>query len=276
MVQTLSMKIRSLAPGDSIGRGTVMAVLLVLLGLSACARLGLAIEQETGTQDTTVESLRSAVRDGQRIATDLRVELADQRKELAEVHVARAQLQGVLRDTERRLTEARQIIELQREELEAARVARERVEESDRRLHSRLRRLEKLLAQARRRGETSDIIPSRYVPSAGERAQLLRPSPTGLSASPRPSTSDETAVRKSGPGFGEGRQEGGESRIIVQERDTLWRLAQRHHVDVEALRRINGLQDDRIVTGWTLRLPAVDPEGGVELPGAGRSTREAP
>jgi LysM repeat protein len=227
--------------------------LIALIWLSGCAPLQPVGEPEGTDLQVTVDSLKSAVRDGQRMTADLRIELADRRKELADVHVARAQLQGMLRETENRLAEARHIIELQREELVAARVDREHVEESGRQLHSRLRRLEKLLAQARRQG---DIIPSAYVPRHS--AELTQPVHVSPQEAPlvAPMTADPFSADPIRAASKDPQSETESSHIIVvREGETLWRLARRHRVGLEELRQINGLQDDRIVTGWTLRLP---------------------
>ncbi|MBA3754491.1 MAG: LysM peptidoglycan-binding domain-containing protein, partial [Nitrospira sp.] len=43
--------------------------------------------------------------------------------------------------------------------------------------------------------------------------------------------------------------------IVVQNGETLWRLSRRHNVGLEALRLLNGLQNNLIVVGRTLRLP---------------------
>ncbi len=43
--------------------------------------------------------------------------------------------------------------------------------------------------------------------------------------------------------------------IVVQGGDTLWRLARRHKVDLDALKTLNGLPTNLIVVGRTLRLP---------------------
>lgn len=43
--------------------------------------------------------------------------------------------------------------------------------------------------------------------------------------------------------------------IVVQSGDTLWRLARRHKVSLEALKSLNGLPTNLIVVGRTLRLP---------------------
>lgn len=250
-----------------ICRRIVMAGFLALLSLSGCARLGPNIESGAADAQVTMDSLKSAVRDGQRMTTDLRIELADRRKELAEVHVARAQLQGMLRETERRLAEARQVIELQREELEAARTDRERIEQSGRQLHSRLRRLEKLLAQTRGQRETGKVIPSGYAqrPSA-ELIQPLHVSPPGSSVVAQPVMAAEV------PDVPQADSEAPRV-VVVREGETLWRLARRHQVDLEALRQLNGLQDNRIVTGWTLRLPASARAAGIHASGSRRMVR---
>ena len=252
-------------------RGLAIAGLVALVWLSGCARLELIGEPEAAESQVTVDSLKAAVREGQRTTADLRTELADHRKELADVQVARAQLQGMLRETEGRLTDARHIIELQREELAAARVDRERVEESGRLLHSRLRRLEKLLAQARRQGE---IIPSAYIPRhSGELAQPVHVSPHRA-----PSLVGQPAMAErfsADPIAGAVDVQAGADVpriILVREGDTLWRLARRHRVDLEDLRQINGLQDTRIVAGWTLRLPV--PVSAAEIRASGAQLME--
>jgi LysM repeat protein len=229
-------------------RSMILTCFLTGLSLSACTRLGPGIESDRIGPEVTVDSLKSAVRDGQRMTADLRVELADRRKELADVHVARAQLQGMLREAERRLAEARQVIELQREELEAAREDRERVEASGRQLHSRVRRLEKLLAQARRQGQTGEIIPSGYVPPR----RVLAP----FSEAARQVVAADMNVPEVVPAAVDGVGNESGRVVIVQEGETLWRLARRYQVDLDELRQLNALQDNHIVTGWTLRLPA--------------------
>ncbi len=248
-----------------------VAGFLSLVWLSGCARLPLVGELQGTDLQVTVDSLKSAVRDGQRLTADLRVELADRRKELADAHVARAQLQGMLRETENRLAEARHIIELQREELVAARVDREHVEESGRQLHSRLRRLEKVLAQARRQ---RDILPSAYVPRHA--AELTQPvhvsSATPLVAHPTMATEPFPADPLGAASKVSQAEPESPHIIVVREGETLWRLARRHRVDLEELRQINGLQDNRIVTGWTLRLPV--PTHAVDMGASGPQLME--
>ena len=43
--------------------------------------------------------------------------------------------------------------------------------------------------------------------------------------------------------------------VVIRDGDTLWRLSRRHKVSLDALRSLNDLRDNRIVTGRTLRLP---------------------
>jgi LysM repeat protein len=243
-------------------RSIILAGMLMGLSLSACARLGPTIEPDKTGSEVTMDSLKSAVRDEQRMATDLRLELSDRRKELADVHVARAQLQGMLRETERRLAEARHIIELQREELEAAREDRERVETTGRQLQGRLRRLEKLLALARRHGQTGEVIPSGYVPQ--QRAPLA-----GSTVVSRQVVAVDMNAPETMPAAMDGVEGANEARrvVIVRKGETLWRLARRYQVDLDELRQLNGLQDNHIVTGWALRLP--DSVQAAELQNAG-------
>ena len=252
----------------SMYRSIILAGFLMGLSLSACARLGPSIEPDQTGPEVTMDSLKSAVRDGQRMTADLRLELADRRKELADVHVARAQLQGMLRETERRLAEARHIIELQREELEAAREDRGRSEASGRQLHSRVRRLEKLLAQARRQGQTGEIIPSGYMPPQHAPAPL----PGSAVVSPQVVAADMN-VPDALPSAVDGVGNESARVVIVREGETLWRLARRHQVDLEELRQLNGLQNNHIVTGWTLRLPPSVQAAELHAAGARRIIR---
>jgi membrane-bound lytic murein transglycosylase D len=157
------------------------------------------------------------------------------------------------------LADARQIIELQREELEAARTDRVRIEESGRQLHGRLRRLERLLARAKRLRETGEVIPSGYAPRPStELIQPLHVSPSDAPVVTQPvMTTDIEAPRS----------------VVVHEGETLWRLARRHQVDLDALRQLNGLRDNRIATGWTLRLPASTHAAGMHASGSRRMVR---
>ncbi|WHZ21048.1 MAG: hypothetical protein OJF47_000160 [Nitrospira sp.] len=250
------------AAGLRVGCWVVGVLSLSLWG--GCARLEPIADPAPSDLQVTADSLRTAVREAQRTAADLRTELDEQRKELADVQVARAQLQGMLRETERRLTEARQVIELQREELATARIERERVAQAARPLHSGLRESATLVPY---RGKKSPSGLDVVVPAAvGARERVEVP----------PLPADEDSVPHSpvvpadvGP-VSEESQPASVSphevpavvpvrTIVVQEGETLWRLARRHKVAMEVLRVLNGLSDNRIVVGRTLRLPEPRP-----------------
>ena len=118
--------------------GCSIVATMSLLFWGGCARVTPSPESTPTDLQVAADSLKTAVREAQRTAAELRTELEEQRKELADAQVARAQLQGMLRETERRLADARQVIELQREELTSAHTERERVAQTVAPLHSRL------------------------------------------------------------------------------------------------------------------------------------------
>lgn len=254
------------AAGLRVGCWVVSVLSLFLWG--GCARLEPIAEPAPSDLQVTADSLRTAVREAQRTAADLRTELDEQRKELADVQVARAQLQGMLRETERRLAEARQVIELQREELAAARIERERVAQAARPLHSRLRQSSTLVPyQGKKSPSGLDIVVPAAVgarervevlPLPAEEDSVLHSSVVAVDAGPvseesRPASVSTPEVPAVVP----------VRTIVVQEGETLWRLARRHKVGMEALRVLNGLSDNRIVAGRTLRLPEPRPPQAV-------------
>ncbi len=242
----------------------IVTVLVVPLW-GGCARLEPIAESAHADVQVVADSLRIAVREAQRTAADLRAELDEQRRDLAEAHVARAQLQGMLRETERRLGDARQIIELQREELASARIERERVAQAVRPLHSRLRQ-SSLVAPYQ--GKTYQLGADGVVPaSAGLRDKAVvwplppeeePPSPSShmvIDARPVP---EEPVPEESKPVpvfTPETATVVPIRTIVVQNGETLWRLSRRHKVNLEALRLLNGLPNNLIVVGRTLRLP---------------------
>ncbi|MGZ8394269.1 MAG: LysM peptidoglycan-binding domain-containing protein [Nitrospira sp.] len=240
--------------------GCWMAGVWVLSLSGGCARLTPSPESGHSDLQVAADSLKLAVREAQRSAADLRAELEEQRKDLADAQVARAQLQGMLRETERRLDEAKQIIELQREELASARVERERVAQALRPLHSRLR-------------QSASVVPyQRKMAVPG--ADGVVPASTGLreKAAVWPPSHEENSVPSAEPVEAEAGPTSEESgptpaampavvpvaglrSVVIQDGDTLWRLSRRHKVSLEALRSLNGLPSNLIVTGRTLRLP---------------------
>ncbi|HET9963369.1 MAG TPA: LysM peptidoglycan-binding domain-containing protein [Nitrospiraceae bacterium] len=226
---------------------------------TGCARLETTVPREVEMQ-VTVDSLRTAVQDAQRAATELRVELEERRKELADAQVARAQLQGMLRETERRLADARQIIDLQREELSSARVERERLAQASEELNGRLQHLQRAKLRYNRKPMALSEVTAASVttkdtaevlPLSTER-ELVRPSWISPPAPDMP-LEGQPEIREFRPTEMEAQPL---RTIVVSEGDTLWRLARRHKVDLEELRTLNGLPNDTIVSGRMLRLPA--------------------
>lgn len=225
-----------------------------------CARVTPGPEPTPSDLQVTADSLKTAVREAQRTATELRTALEEQRKELADAQVARAQLQGMLRETERRLADARQVIELQREELASARIERERFAQTVRPLHSRLRQSSTVPPGPRTRASSGQdgIVPAsvgtqdQAVVSAPSHEDESVPQPSPIVGGPEPvlDAPDAVPVALSMPAA-----TAPVRTIVVQDGETLWRLARRHKVDLEALRSLNGLSSNLIIAGRTLRLP---------------------
>lgn len=237
----------------------VVAMLFSYVSLG-CARVTPTSELSPSDLQVTADSLKTAVQEAQRTAAALRTELDAQRKELANAQLARAQLQGMLQETERRLADARQIIELQREELTEARSERERLAQAVEPRDDRPR--QSTIGAARRK--SLPVVPESVAQTSigkgssaeqaaalSERTGSVRALPpegeTGPGSSLSPSAGSATALTSGGePQVGT---------IVVRRGDTLWAIARRHRVGVNALRSINGLSGDRILVGRTLRLP---------------------
>ena len=106
---------------------SVCAVSLAMALLAGCGELEPMREPEVVDLQLTTDTLRTSVRDAQRMVAELRTDLEARRIELAEVQVARALLEGRVREAERRAQQSRHVIALQRAELAAARPPRPRV-----------------------------------------------------------------------------------------------------------------------------------------------------
>ena len=236
---------------------------------AGCGALEPMDEPEVTDLQLTVDTLKASVRDAQRTASDLRKELEASRQNLAEAQVARAQLEGRVREAERRLAESKQVIDLQREELASARTERERLSRSSVLMQSQLKQLQKQLSKVGKPGDEGQ--PSGPSPANGpsRKAQRAMVVPAQTNSSPRSmpernmSTTPVTLVRvpqmrdssyDRGPGDHESRY------VTVKPGETLWRIAQRYHVDVDQLRATNQLTGNRIEIGQTLRLP----DSGIE------------
>lgn len=237
--------------------GVAMLLPCVSIG---CSRVTPISEPSPIDLQVTADSLKAAVREAQRTAAELRTELDAQRKDLADAQLARAQLQGMLQETERRLADARQIIDLQREELAEARSERERMAQAVQPPHNQPRQL--ATGPARRKSlpavpegvaQTSmgKDLPVEQPATVLEQAGSNRALPPDGQAGSGPIVSP--AVESAAVFTPAGEPQVGT--IVVRRGDTLWAIARRHRIGVNALRSVNGLSGDRIVVGRTLRLP---------------------
>ena len=240
--------------------GCSIVATLSLLFWGGCARVTPSPESTPTDLQVAADSLKTAVREAQRTASELRTELEAQRKELADAQVARAQLQGMLRETERRLADARQVIELQREELASARTERERVAQTMAPLHSRAQHPPVGVRLQRKRASSGqdEVVPA---PAETQEQSAVKPLEDGGEAVPQSTPADGEAapvsdVPQASPIVMPTPSAAEPVRTIgVQGGDTLWRLAHRHKVSLEALKSLNGLPTNLIVAGRTLRLP---------------------
>lgn len=240
--------------------GCSIVATMSLLFWGGCARVTPSPESTPTDLQVAADSLKTAVREAQRTAAELRTELEEQRKELADAQVARAQLQGMLRETERRLADARQVIELQREELTSAHTERERVAQTVAPLHSRLQqppngvRLQRKRASSSQDGAVSAPTEtqeqSAVKPIENEEEEAPQSAPADGEAAPVSDVPQASPIVMPIPSAAEPVRT-----IVVQGGDTLWRLARRHNVSLEALKSLNGLPTNLIVVGRTLRLP---------------------
>lgn len=234
--------------------------------LAGCGELEPMREPEVVDLELTTDTLKASVRDAQRMVAELRTDLEARRRELAEAQVARAQLEGRVREAERRVIEARQVIELQREELAAARTERERVSRSSLQLQSQMKQLQKQLSRTGKSDPVRDGEEGAPLPSSGvtRKGQKALPVPA-----PRSQTSEyqETLQMEATPAavmqVPVNREPSPEveplrtpaRHVSVKPGDTLWRIAQKYRVNVEQLRRLNQLTDNKIVAGQALWLP---------------------
>jgi LysM repeat protein len=230
-------------------------------------------EPEVVDLELTTDTLKASMRDAQRTVTELRADLEARRKELAETQVARAQLEGRVREAERRVVEARQVIELQREELAAARTERTHVSRSSLQLQSQMRQLQKQLSRIRKSrsapdGQEATPLPSSGAARKGQKAMQVSAQRSQLSefSETSPVTPTSAAVmpaqanRKSSS---EVEQSMAPPKYVsVKPGDTLWSISQKYRVQLEHLRALNQLTDNRIVIGQALWLPDNRPVPG--------------
>lgn len=224
----------------------------------ACSPLEPIDEPGMSDLQLTVDTLKTSIRDSQRTITELRAEADSRRQELAELHIARAQLEGRVREAERRLSEARHVIELQREELAGSRSERERTSRTGARLHGQLTQPQKQMAAlstSAGAGMAGMSSPkgqrTERVSAGGDHPDLIEDSEAAVST---------PAVHRSPRAIlDEGLPTTNPVRISVKRGDTLWSIAQRYQIPLKRLMAINGLADSQIQAGqalWLAESPA--------------------
>jgi LysM repeat protein len=244
---------------------------LTVVGLASalfvgCGELEPMREPEVVDLQLTTDTLKSSVRDAQRTVAELRADLEVRRSELAEAQVARAQLEGRVREAERRVIEARQVIELQREELAVARAERARVSRGSHQLQGQLKQMQKQFAQPGKSesahdGQEAVPLPSRGAMRKGSKATQVPAQRNQLSEFPgTPQAGAITATVSQvpidhEPSSAVEQQLAPAKHVSVKPGDTLWSIAQKYRVNMERLRTLNQLADNRIVIGQALWLP---------------------
>ena len=252
------------------GKWRSTSIGILLLGMSACSSLeDIIIEPEMSDLQLTVDTLKTSLRDAQRMVDELRVEVDARGQELADVQIARAQLEGRIQEAERRLTEARHVIDLQREELASSRSEREQVGRTRAALQNQLKQLQRQLSKVEKqvRGEVS--------PAAMVSPRDAQPEPATIvhqQDALRAIQDDGTQVVSGAAIQVSGASSVGEvpvvsqsavplrPHVVVKSGDTLWRIARRYHTSVSRLMALNALSGDRIQVGQTLWLtePSAD------------------
>lgn len=225
------------------------------MGVVACSPLDPILDPEMSDLQLTVDTLRGSLRDAQRTIGELQAEIDQQRKSYGEVQILRAQLEGSSREAEGRLIEARRVIDLQREELAVGRSEREQMGRTEAALQGQLRQLRKQLSKMgkRARGVAS---PAAIMSQQGESLDITK---VALEPEVQSDATDEPVAHvPSGnrvPVLGSSSVEAGHEIVSIQSGDTLWSLARQYQTSVLYLMAINGLVDDRIYVGQTIRVP---------------------
>ena len=251
--------------------------------LAGCGELEPMREPEVVDLELTTDTLKASMRDAQRTVAELRADLEARRRELAEAQVARAQLEGRVREAERRVLEARQVIELQREELAAARTERAHVSRSNLQLQSQMRQLQRQLSRTGKSSPAPNGQDATPVPSSGavrkdQKAMQVPAQRNQFSEFPEmpqvASTSGAAMPVRANrePSSGVERSMVPTKHVSVKPGDTLWSIAQKYRVQLQQLRTLNQLTDNRIVSGQALWLPDDQPMSEVGAD-KGASTR---
>lgn len=245
---------------------------ILLLGMSACSPLEpITIGPGMSDLQLTIDTLKTSLRDAQRMVDELRAEADARHQELADVQIARAQLEGRIREAERRLTESRHVIHLQREELSSARSEREQVRQTRAALQNQLKQLQKQVSKIGKQVK-GNVSPAAMVsPKDGQHefttfgsqhdVLVAHPGEDTL-AGPRP------VIEVSGAtSIGDAPEEAqlvtvpSRLQVLVKSGDTLWSIARRYHTSVRRLMARNALPSDRIQVGQALLLTELPSEG---------------
>lgn len=242
---------------------SVVLFIVAVSSMLACSPLEPIHEPEVSDLQLTVDTLKTSVRDAQRTIAELRAEVESRRQELADVQIARAQLEGRVREAERRLIEARHVIDLQREELAGSRSERERVARTGAVLQNQLKQLQKQISKmgkqandSRGAGMAPASLPvSQGRPAAAHSAKIEQSVPfqenSKVGATPAVHLPER---RSSGDAPIQQGAMTAPTHVSVKPGDTLWSIAQRHHVPIKRLMAINQLQDNQIQVGQALWL----------------------
>jgi len=263
------------ASSSMVRVGVFAVVGLTAALIVGCGELEPMHEPEVVDLQLTTDTLKASVRDAQRTVAELRADLEARRSELAEAQVARAQLEGRVREAERRVIEARQVIELQREELAVARTERVRMSRGSHQLQGQLKQMQKQFAQPRKSesvhdGQEAAPLPSRGAIRKGSKATPVPAQRNQLSEFPETRQAGAiTATVSQAPIGGEPLsavepQLAPAKHVSVKPGDTLWSIAQKYRVNMERLRMLNQLTDNRIVIGQALWLPDDRPRSVVD------------
>lgn len=252
------------------GEWRSISIGILLLGISACSSLqDIIIEPEMSDLQLTVDTLKTSLRDAQRMVDELRGEVDARGQELADVQIARAQLEGRIQEAERRLTEARHVIDLQREELASSRSEREQVGRTRAALQNQLKLLQRQLSKVEKQVK-GEVSPAAMV---SPRDAQPEPATTVHQQADLRAIQDGVIQVVSGAAIQvSGASSVGEvpmvsqssvplpSHVVVKYGDTLWRIARRYHTSVSRLMTLNALSGDRIQAGQTLWLtePSAD------------------
>ena len=250
--------------------GVLCAVGFASALLVGCGELEPMREPEVVDLELTTNTLKAAVRDAQRIAGELRAELEARRMELAEAQVARAQLEGRVREAERRVVEARQVIELQREELAAARTERAHLSRSSPQLHGQMKPHSRTgKSNSAHDGQGAVALPSSGAIRKGQEAMQVPIPRNQPSEFLQTSQVTATSVAEKAVPVNRGVSPRVEQPVTptkyvsVKPGDTLWSISQKYRVQLEHLRALNQMTDNRIVIGQALWLPEDRPIYGV-------------